>query len=116
MYRSRANVAEKLADSRVFVIEEPEIGRRAARICSCALLAPEGADAGLIAGVYTIHAARGRGYAAAVVGAISIDLQRDNKLPVLFYENPTAGRVYSRLGFEPCDDWGVLYLTRRMSR
>ncbi len=116
MYRSRANVAEKLADSRVFVVEEPELGRRAARICSCALLAPEGGDAGLVAGVYTLHAARNRGYAAAVVGALSLDLQKDHKLPVLFYENPIAGRVYSRLGYEPCDDWGVLYLTRRISR
>jgi GNAT superfamily N-acetyltransferase len=110
MYRSRANVAAKLAESRVFVVEEPALGRRAKRIASCALLSPEGSDAGLIGGVYTTPAARNKGYAAACVSALSLDVQRDGKLPVLFYENPVAGALYRKLGFEECGRWGVLYL------
>ena len=110
MYRSRANVAAKLAESRVFVVEEPALGRRPARIASCALLSPEGSDAGLIGGVYTMPAARNKGYAAACVSALAEDIQRDSKLPVLFYENPVAGSLYRRLGFEECGRWGVLYL------
>jgi GNAT superfamily N-acetyltransferase len=111
MYRSRANVAAKLAETRVFVVEEPEQGRLPARIVSCALLNVEGRDAGLIGGVYTLPAARGKGYAAACTAALSLDLQRDGKMPCLFYENPFAGRVYQRLGFEDAGRWGVLYLS-----
>jgi GNAT superfamily N-acetyltransferase len=108
MYRSRANVAAKLADSRVFVIQREAGSRR--RIDSVALLNVEGAAAGLIGGVYTRREARGQGFAAAVTAALSIDLQRDGKQPCLFYENPVAGRVYRRLGFEDAGDWSLLYV------
>jgi uncharacterized protein len=110
MYRSRSNVAAKLRESRVFVVEEPAAGRQPHRIASCALLNVEGIDAGLIGGVYTLNAARGRGYAAACTAALSLDLLREGKVPCLFYENPVAGRVYERLGFEVMGQWAVLYL------
>ena len=113
MYRTRSNVATKLAESRVFVVEEPPLGRRPARIVSTALLNVEGSDAGLIGGVFTLPAARGKGYAAACVGELSLDLQRDKKLPCLFYENPIAGRVYRRMGYEESGRWAVLYLAPR---
>jgi predicted GNAT family acetyltransferase len=111
MYRSRANVAAKLDTTRVFVAEEPATLRRPARIVSCALLNVEGHDAGLIGGVYTHPQARGRGYAAACTARLSLDLLNDGKMPCLFYENPVAGRVYRRLGFEDAGRWAVLYLT-----
>ena len=114
MYRSRANVAGRLTGSRVFVVEEPEYGPRPARIVSCALLNVEGSDAGLIGGVYTHPEARGQGYAAACTAALSRDLQRDGKHPYLFYENPIAGRVYRRLGFEEIGQWAILYLAPRL--
>ncbi|HLV80669.1 MAG TPA: GNAT family N-acetyltransferase [Chthonomonadaceae bacterium] len=110
MYRSRENVAAKLAEPRVFVVEEPATARQPARIVSCALLNVEGRDAGLIGGVFTLPEARGRGYAAACTAAICVDLQRDGKLPCLFYENPVAGRVYRRLGFEDAGRWALLFL------
>ena len=110
MYRGRANVAAKIAETRVFVVEEPSLGRRAGRIASCALLNVEGRDAGLIGGVYTLPSARGKGYAAACTAQLAADLQRDEKMPCLFYENPSAGKVYRRLGFEDASRWAVLYL------
>jgi uncharacterized protein len=110
MYRSRSNVAAKLAETRVFVVEEPPLGKRPTRIASCALLNVEGSDAGLIGGVYTLPSARGKGYAAACTSLLAADLQRDGKMPCLFYENPTAGKVYRRLGFEDASRWAVLYL------
>lgn len=110
MYRSRANVASKLTETRVFVVEEPALGRRPARIASCALLSPEGSDAGLIGGVFTMPSARGKGYAGACVSALAADIQADGKLPVLFYENPAAGALYRKLGFVECGSWAVLYL------
>ncbi len=110
MYRSRANVAEKLATTTVAVVEEQALGKRAARIVSAGMLSPDGPDAGLIGGVFTLPIVRGRGYAAAIVSLLSLHLQAQNKVPVLFYENPVAGRVYRRLGFEEVGRWAVLYL------
>lgn len=111
MYRSRANIATKLADSRVFVVEETSPGKPR-RIVACALLNIEGGAAGLIGGVYTLPAARGRGFASACTAALSLDLQRDGKTPCLFYENPVAGRVYRRLGFEEKAHWSLLYIRK----
>jgi predicted GNAT family acetyltransferase len=110
MYRSRSNVAAKLSETRVFVVEEPASGKRPARIASCALLNVEGSDAGLIGGVYTLPSSRGKGYAAACTALLASDLLQDNKTPCLFYENPIAGKVYRRLGFEDASRWAVLYL------
>lgn len=111
MYRSRVNVAAKLEKrDRVLVIEAIRPGGRGSRIVSCALINVEGAEAGLIGGVYTLPEMRGRGYAAACVSALCRDLQADGKMPCLFYENPIAGRVYRRLGFTEAGQWSVLYL------
>ena len=111
MYRSRANIAAKLEKrDRIFVVEAIRTGWRNGRIVSCALLNVEGAEAGLIGGVYTLPDFRGRGYAAACVSALSLDLQAAGKMPCLFYENPIAGRVYQGLGFTESGRWAVQYL------
>jgi len=112
MYRSRVNVASKLAETRVFVVEEPGIGSQPSEIVSCALLNMESAGAGLIGGVFTSPTARGKGYAAACTAALSLDLQDSGKLPCLYYENPVAGRVYHRLGYQEIGQWAVLYLEK----
>ncbi len=110
MFRNRANVAAKLADSRVFVIEATGPAKG---IAACALVNVEGDAAGLIGGVFTRLQARGRGYAAATTAAVARDLQNDAKTPYLFYENPVAGRVYHRLGFEKAGEWAVVFLGPR---
>ena len=113
MYRSRANIETKLRMGRLFVVEEPATFQRAARFAACALLNVEGSDGGIIGGVFTLPEARGKGYASACTAALCKDLQRDGKMPCLFYENPIAGRVYRKLGFEQVEQWGVAYLVHR---
>lgn len=110
MYRSRSNVAARLQTKRVFVVAAAPDSAGNGKILSSALLNVEGRDAGLIGGVFTQRQARGKGYAAACTAAVALDLQQDGKTPVLFYENPTAGRVYRKLGFEECGKWALLYL------
>jgi predicted GNAT family acetyltransferase len=116
MYRTRANIAAKLHAERVCIVEEPATPLRSSRIVSCALMNAECADAGLIGGVFTLPEARGRGYAAACTAVLSRELQRDGKQPCLFYENPTAGRIYARLGFQTCDRWTLAYLAPRYAK
>jgi uncharacterized protein len=113
MYRSRANIESKLRGGRIFIVEESETFERPARVAACALQSAEGTDAGLIGGVFTLPEARGKGYASACTAALSRSLQEAGKMPCLFYENPIAGRVYRKLGFERADQWSVLYLVRR---
>ena len=62
--------------------------------------------------MYTLPSARGKGYAAACTCLLSADLQRNGKLPCLFYENPIAGKVYRRIGFDDASRWAVLYLAQ----
>ncbi len=109
---ARQRAGETGGNARVCGGREPLSGRTPARISACALLNMEGRDAGLIGGVFTNPASRGKGYAAACTAALCLDLQRDGKMPCLFYENPVAGRVYRRLGFEEIGQWGVLYLNK----
>ena len=114
MYRSRANVEAKLTSGdRIVVIEAQRPGGRGSRIASCALINAEDAETGLIGGVYTLPEMRGRGYAAACVSVLCRELQAAGKTPCLFYENPIAGRIYRRLGFEDAGKWAVLYLSLR---
>ncbi len=111
MYRSRTNIINKLVPNRFFLAEtHSENGN--SHVVSAALINVENADSGMIGGVYTHPDYRRRGYAACCTAALAEALQADKKLPSLYFENPEAGRIYSSIGFEPADDWAVLYLTK----
>lgn len=63
-----------------------------------------------IAPVYTPPEARGRGYAAAVTAALARrQLDAGDRFVCLFAEqkNPTANRLYQRVGFRPVRDFSV---------
>ncbi len=109
MYRSRTNLISKLTYDRVFVAERYCVKSGMNRIVSCALTNVEGADTGIIGGVFTLPEMRGRGFGKAVTAALAYDLQQDGKLPCLYYENPIAGRVYHHLGFVKRDEWAVSF-------
>ena len=109
MYRNRTNIHAKLTNDRVFIAERYDVRSGMTQIVSCALTNVEGTEAGVIGGVYTMPVMRGRGYAEAVTSALCYDLQRDGKMPCLYYENPIAGRVYSKLGFVKRDEWSVMF-------
>ncbi len=111
MYRSRMNVQNmlsKVPHSPFFAAETQQDGERL--LVSGALLNIISTEGGLIGGVYTRPEFRGRGCAARCTAAVAHALQSQQRLPCLFYENPVAGRVYSRLGFREVAFWAVLYL------
>jgi GNAT superfamily N-acetyltransferase len=72
------------------------------------MAAATSASAGVsrIVAVYTPDALRGRGYAAACVGALCAALVGQGLGCVLFTElhNPTSNGIYRRLGFEPVNE------------
>ncbi len=107
MYRSRRNIAARLQECPIYLVQQEHGGKT---VLSAALLNLEGNDAALIGGVYTRPEARGRGLASACTAALAAHMQQQGKMPCLFYENPAAGRIYRKLGFVECDFWAVLYL------
>lgn len=60
--------------------------------------------------VFTDPAARGKGYAGAVVAALCEKVQAEGLTPMLYTdaENPSANRAYQKIGFLPVGElWGV---------
>lgn len=63
----------------------------------------------MVVGVATHPDYRSRGYASLLVNKVcSHSFAQGLDFLCLFYDNPTAGAIYRRLGFEPMDRWGML--------
>jgi len=70
----------------------------AVSMCACS---PVVEGVSRVNAVYTPPDVRGRGYAAAVVAAISAEIQGDGATAMLFTDlgNPTSNKIYRRLGY-----------------
>ena len=67
----------------------------------------DGSFSARIAPVYTPPQERGRGYASALVGALSRELLRAGRQPLYLttdLANPTSNRIYSKIGYRPVAD------------
>ncbi len=56
-------------------------------------------NTGVIAGIFTLESYRRRGYALKITEALTFLIRQRNQRPILFWQNPVAGRVYQRAGF-----------------
>jgi predicted GNAT family acetyltransferase len=69
-------------------------------------------NTGVISGVYTPPALRGRGYAGSVTAAVAEQIFAEGKTAVCLYtdlRNPYSNRCYARIGFKPaCRSWHYL--------
>lgn len=61
----------------------------------------------MVGGVFTLPDYRTQGIASQVVYALTKDCLNEGKTPCLFYDNPKAGSIYHRLGYETFDLWIV---------
>jgi len=82
------------AKCRIFVMEVD------GEIVSAAGSSAETTVSAMIGTVYTPEAHRGKGYASRAMSALCASLLEDGKEPCLFYDNPSAGVIYRRLGFK----------------
>ncbi len=63
----------------------------------------------MIVGVATLPAYRNRGYASTLVSQLcSYCFENGLGFLCLFYDNPKAGAIYARLGFETVDRWAIM--------
>lgn len=91
--------------SRVYFTEDP-----AGRLLTVAQTAAENSASAMIVGVATHKDMRNRGLMSANLSALCRDLLSEGKTLCLFYDNPSAGSVYHRLGFETIDQWLMLIM------
>ena len=106
MARTAASVERPLKDTRLWLAEAD------GEILSAALTNAEIANAAMIGGVYTPPSQRGRGLSQAVCSALCADLLAVGKQPVLYWDNPAAGRVYRKLGFQARGQWRAVWLQK----
>lgn len=63
-------------------------------------------DSALIVGVATAPEEQGRGLATEGLKLLCEELQQEGKDLFLLYDNPTAGKIYEKIGFCPIDEVG----------
>lgn len=80
------------------------------RIVSAAATSIETSNAAMIGGVFTPEPLRNRGYASAAMTHLCDALLAEGIQPCLFYDNPAAGSIYRRLGFEDIGPWHLVFL------
>ncbi len=77
-------------------------------VVSTASTSAESSDSAMIVAVATDKKYRNKGYATAVMSKLCSDLLNEGKTPCLFYNNPSAGKIYERMGFKKIGFWKML--------
>ena len=104
MRRDADNLQRTLDGGKIVVTEA------GGRIVSAAMTLAGTTVAAMIGGVFTPEAWRNRGYASAAMTHLCTELLSESKQPCLFYDNPAAGAIYRRLGFEDIGPWNMVLL------
>ncbi|MCT4469484.1 GNAT family N-acetyltransferase [Mycoplasma sp. HS2188] len=87
-------------------ISNPFIIKDNNMVVSCALISINADNKSFIGGVYTLNEYRNQGLGSKVVAKLSNWIIDQGKIPMLFYHNPSAGKIYRSLGFK---EIGSLY-------
>ncbi|MGR5985682.1 GNAT family N-acetyltransferase [Bacillus cytotoxicus] len=72
---------------------------------SSASTSAENSLSAMIVGVCTHPDYRGKGYASYILQKMIQDFKKEERTLCLFYNNPVAGRIYKRLGFQDIGTW-----------
>jgi len=75
------------------------------KIVSTASTAAENSLSAMVVGVATLEAYKKKGYATQCMVKLCNQLLEENKELCLFYDNPSAGAIYKRIGFEDIGFW-----------
>lgn len=79
------------------------------RMVCTAQTSADNSQSAMVVAVATDKSARGRGYASNVVSALCrASFARGKQFLCLFYDNPVAGRIYHRIGFETIGRYAML--------
>jgi predicted GNAT family acetyltransferase len=89
--------------SRTYYIE------RDGKMVSVASTAAENSLSAMVVGVGTLDGYKRQGLASRCISKLCLDVLSEGKELCLFYDNPEAGRIYKRIGFEDLDRW-MMYI------
>lgn len=89
-------------EARYFVVEQDGM------FVACAATAAETEISAVIVSVCCRKEYRRRGYAEACMRALCETLSAEGKQLYLFFENPAAGAMYKKLGFETIGEWAMI--------
>ena len=84
--------------------------KREDQVIATASTSAENSMSAMIVGVATHQAFREQGLATSVVAQLCTDLLHEGKSLCLFYDNPHAGIIYKRLGFQDIGSWSIMYM------
>ncbi|MDL4839186.1 GNAT family N-acetyltransferase [Aquibacillus rhizosphaerae] len=79
------------------------------KMVSTASTTAENSKSAMIVAVATDEQYKKRGYASKCVTKLCLDVLNEGKELCLFYDNPTAGKIYKRIGFEDIGYWTMYY-------
>ena len=83
---------------------------RGERLLATAATTADNSQNAMVVSVATRPEERGHGYASAAVAALcQASFAKGRKFLCLFYDNPAAGRIYLRLGFEKIGQYAMLH-------
>ncbi|MCP3028863.1 GNAT family N-acetyltransferase [Halobacillus sp. A5] len=85
--------------ARIYYVQQGE------QIISSASTTAENSMSAMIVGVCTHPDHKRKGYASTCMKQLCKDLLEEEKMLCLFYDNPEAGSIYKRLGFEDIGMW-----------
>ena len=77
------------------------------KVISCAETTAENSFSAMIVGVATDPEHREKGLASAVMSKLCKEVLSEGKELCLFYDNPAAGKIYKRIGFEDIGTWSM---------
>lgn len=93
----------KTGTGRIYFLEDEK-----AQVLSVVQTSAENSKSAMIVGVATRKEYRGQGLMSQCLTRLCLDLLEEGKSVCLFYDNPTAGAVYHRVGFETIGQWIML--------
>ncbi|MEG2916632.1 MAG: GNAT family N-acetyltransferase [Clostridium sp.] len=88
---------------RIYYIEDGH-----GKIISSSQTTAENSKSAMVVGVATSKENRNKGLTSNCLSKLCYDLLSEGKTLCLFYDNPLAGRIYKKLGFEDIDKWTMI--------
>lgn len=82
---------------------------RDGHVAAAASTAAENSLSAMVIGVATHPDYRGQGLATSVVRKLCADVVQEGRSLCLFYDNPKAGTIYKRIGFQDIGFWTMMY-------
>lgn len=75
------------------------------KMVSSASTTAENSKSAMVVAVATDNRYKGKGYATLCLAKLILDLVQEGKELCLFYDNPSAGSIYKKLGFQDIGTW-----------